>query len=48
MKDSNFNAVREFLEDMVKEHPENQEFLTTYQQLIESKFEYDKAEIEKQ
>jgi len=48
MKDINFNLVREFLEKMIQEFPDNQEFLTTYQQLIESKFEYDKGEIEKE
>lgn len=47
MKDDNFNIVREFLEKMIQEYPENQEFLSTYQQIIESKFEFDKEGIEK-
>lgn len=45
MKDINFNVVREFLEKMIQENPDHQEFLTTYQQLIESKFEFDKSEM---
>jgi hypothetical protein len=32
---------------MIQEHPDNKDFLLTYQQLIESKFEFDKEEIEK-
>jgi hypothetical protein len=46
MKDPNFNVVREFLETRIKENPENQDLLTTYQKLIELKFEFDKSEVE--
>jgi len=47
VKDDNFNVVREFLEQMIQEYPDNQGYLSTYQQLIESKFEFDKGEVEK-
>ena len=52
MKTEEFNKCREFLEKAIIETPENSEFLTAYQKLIELKSIYDKetdkARIEKE
>ncbi|MFH4861276.1 hypothetical protein WMQ30_22240 [Vibrio diabolicus] len=42
MNSEDFNKCREFLEKMIMENPENQEFLSAYTNLVNLKSEHDK------
>ena len=41
MNPYDFNGCRNFLEHMIQENPENNEFIKAYMKLIEKKTEYD-------